>query len=340
MTKQLLNTLYLTTEGAHARLENDNVRVECEGETLLKVPLHHLGAIHVLGIASISTPLMMRCAEDGRAVALFDRNGHFRARVHGKTTGNILLRKAQYDGCCDPFRCLDFARQIVAGKLQNSRQVLMRAARESVPEPFADSIAEHEGLLGMVQGTKTLDELRGLEGMGAKGYFACFPAMIRAQKTAFQFKDRNRRPPRDRVNAVLSFLYSIATSDCVSALEGVGLDPQMGILHAVRPGRPALGLDLLEEFRSIVLDRLCLTLINRRQLQPDHFDVRPGDSVLLNDIGRKLVLIEYQKRKQIEVRHALLESKVPIGLLPHLQARLMARVFRGELHAYPPYLPD
>ena len=344
MTKQFLNTLFIGTEGAHARLENDQVKVELEGEKLLSVPLHHLGSIVLFGVCTASSSLMMRCADDGRAFVLLDRAGKFRARIHGKTTGNVLLRKAQYDSHCDFELSLELSRRIVAGKLQNARQVLLRGARDAGPGAGEARAAElraaaeiHAELVTALPGAGTADEVRGIEGLAAQSYFGAFDHLITSQRTDFQFGVRSRRPPRDRANCLISFLYSLWTSDCVSALEGVGLDPQFGFLHVLRPGRPALALDLVEEFRSVVLDRLALSLINRKQIQADDFQEREGGAVLLSDEGRKKVLVAYQKRKQTEVEHRLFSEPVPLGLLPHVQARLLARHLRGDVAAYEPY---
>lgn len=339
MTRLLLNTLFIGTEGAHARLDNDTVRVEKEGEKLLTVPLHHLGSVVLFGECTASAPLMMRCADDGRAFVLMDRFGRFRARIQGKTTGNVLLRKAQYDHHCDDLASLAICRCVVAGKLQNARQVLLRGARDvsEHAEAFREAAEVHAEMLVRLPGCATADEVRGHEGMAAQAYFEVFDHLITNQRTDFRFGGRSRRPPLDRTNCLISFLYALWTNDCVSALEGVGLDPQFGFLHVLRPGRPALALDLVEEFRSVVLDRLALTLINRKQVQADDFEVREGGAVTLTDDGRRTVLTEYQRRKQVEVPHALFKERVPIGLLPHVQARLLARHLRGDLAAYPPY---
>lgn len=342
MTRQFLNTLYIATEGAHARLENDQVKVELEGEKLITVPIHHLGAMVVYGVATVSPPLFMRFADEGRSVVFLDRGGRFRARLEGKRSGNILLRKAQYDYQTETSRCLSFAKNVVAGKIQNSRQVLMRAARDAkderreVLEAARDDLTDY---LQMLPDCATLDMVRGIEGTAAQSYFGAFDSMISHQRTDFRFGGRSRRPPRDRVNALLSFVYSLCTSDCVSALESVGLDPQYGILHAMRPGRPALALDLIEEFRAILCDRLVLNLINRKQITAGDVTERAGGAVILTDDGRKKVLVEYQRRKHTEVGHALFSESVPLGLLPFVQARLMARVFRGDVAAYVPYQP-
>ena len=347
MTKQFLNTLFIGTEGAHARLENDQVKVELEGQKLATVPLHHLGSIVLFGTCTASAALMMRCADDGRAFVLMDRNGRFRARIQGKTAGNVLLRKAQFEVQRDAHSTLRLCRRMVAGKLQNSRQVLLRGARDAGvaadDEPAAAIRAAAEAqaeALGRLADASTADEVRGVEGIAAQAYFGVFDALITAQRTDFRFGGRTRRPPLDRANCLISFLYSVWTSDCVSALEGVGLDPQFGFLHVLRPGRPALALDLVEEFRSVVLDRLALTMINRKQIQADDFSVRDGGAILLTDDGRKKVLVAYQKRKQTEVPHRLFAEPVPIGLLPHVQARLLARHLRGDVADYEPYLPQ
>lgn len=341
MTKTYLNTLYVGTQGAYLHLENDTICVLAGQEKLLQTPLHHLGTICLFGQVNVSLPLMMRCAEDGRAVILMTEQGRFKARLQGKTTGNVLLRKAQYDFHCQEELGLNFCKSVVAGKLQNSRQVLLRAAREAKAElrpPLEAASNELATQLLSLPMAETIDQIRGIEGLAAQAYFEVFDAMITTQRTDFRFDGRSRRPPRDRVNALLSFLYTLWTNDCVSALEGVGLDPQFGILHALRPGRPGLALDLVEEFRSVFLDRLCLSLINRKQIQASDLKVREGGSVLLTDEGRKKVLVAYQNRKQEEVRHQALKEKVPIGLLPHIQARLIARHFRGESKVYHPYL--
>lgn len=346
MTRQFLNTLYVGTEGAHARLDNDTVRVEKEGERLLAVPLHNLGSIVLFGVCTASTSLMMRCAEDGRAFVLLDRNGRFRARVQGKTSGNCLLRKAQYDAHADREVTLALCRSLAAGKMQNARQVLLRGARDLEAAGKAEAAAtvreaagaHAEGIVRLPE-AGSADEVRGAEGLAAQAYFGAFDLLVTGGRTEFRFGGRSRRPPLDRANCLLSFLYALGTNDCVSALEGVGLDPQFGFLHVLRPGRPALALDLIEEFRSVVFDRLALTLINRRQVEADDFEVREGGAVSLTDDGRKKVLTEYQKRKMVEVPHALFAEKVPLGLLPHIQARLLARHLRGDLEAYPPYAP-
>ncbi len=342
-TRELLNTLFVMSPNSYIRLETENVRVEADGKVLMQTPLHHLGSIVLFGANLITPPLLMKCAEEGRTVTFLDANGRYRARLSGQTTGNVLLRKAQQDAYRDPERTAGIARAMVAGKMQNERAALLRAARETKSEE--DSVmlktgAEQIGILILgLPGAKTLDDIRGHEGQAANLYFDLFDRMILAQRTHFGFHARSRRPPRDRVNAILSFLYALLANDCTGALEGVGLDPQFGYLHSIRPGRPALTLDLMEEFRTPLCDRLALTLINRKEIGPDAFDVRPGESVLLNDAGRKLVIRAYQERKKTEVEHPVLDQSAPLGLFPHLQARILARHLRGDIPAYAPFVP-
>jgi len=343
MTRQLLNTLYVQSPDAYVRLDHDTLRVEIEGRNYLQVPLQHLGAIVLFGNSMMSPQAMQRCAAEGREITFLDYTGRFRCRVEGPASGNVLLRLAQFTAHGDALRCLEIARRIVAAKIRNSRDTLVRWAREAGEERrlrLQEAAATLAQAVSGLPGATTLDGLRGAEGDAASRYFGVFGMLLSVPTPEFAFVQRTRRPPRDRVNATLSFLYSLLTHDCTSAAQGVGLDPQVGFLHALRPGRPALGLDLAEEFRSGLVDRLVLTLINRRQLRPEHFDVRPeaADSVLLNEQGRRLVLTAYQKRKEEGVRHTLLKETVPLGLVLHLQARLLARHLRGETDAYHPFL--
>jgi len=276
-------------------------------------------------------------------MVILDRNGRFKCRVVGKTSGNVLLRQAQYEAVRDLKKSAAIARNMVAGKVKNARQVLMRAAREadlSSEEADLRQAAEvHADALFHLKDETDIDRIRGREGESAAAYFCVFDRMVKeADREQFRMNGRNRRPPLDRINALLSFLYTLVLNDCISAVEGVGLDSQMGFLHALRPGRPALGLDIMEEFRAVLADRLALTLINRKQITGKDFEPRPGGAVYLNDDGRKTVVVAYQKRKQEEFLHPMLQEKVPVGLIPHVQARLLARHLRGDLEAYTPVL--
>ncbi len=339
----ILNTLYITTPQTYARLDNDTVHIEVEHKTQLRVPLHHLGGLVCFGNVLVSPALMHRLAEEGKSLVLMDAYGRFKARLVGPVSGNILLRQAQYRLADQAEGTLEIARAIVAGKLKNSRSVLMRGARESDDDSEAKELGRMAvnlaASLRSTKGAQTVDELRGIEGEAARNYFTGLNLIVKpALREKFQLNGRTRRPPLDRFNALISFLYSMLMNDCRSALESVGLDPQLGFLHSLRPGRAALALDLQEEFRSIIADRLALTLINRLQIQEDDFDERQGGAIMLNDRGRRAVLTAWQARKQDELTHPLLEQKLPLALLPLIQARLMARALRGEMDGYIPFL--
>lgn len=341
--RQLLNTLYITKPRAYLHLDHDTVKVEIDRELALQAPLLQLGAIVCFGDVMLSPALMHRCAEDGRSIVLLSSHGRFRARLEGPTSGNVLLRRAQHLALSDPARRVEIARSIVAGKIRNSRSVLLRAARDAKTIDDRDLLAEaarlHADILGRVAGRAELDTLRGDEGDAARIYFAAFSSMVRSDaRGVFGIAERSRRPPRDPMNAVLSFLYTLLRAECTAALEGVGLDPQIGYLHALRPGRPALALDLMEELRSVTADRLALTLVNRRELQEGDFERFDGGAVHLNETGRRTVILAWQERKADEVDHRVLGGKTPVGLVPHLQARLLARHLRNDLDHYIPYV--
>lgn len=339
---QLLNTLYLTTPDTYLRLDNDTLRVEVEHETRLRVPLHHLSAVVCFGHIGLSAPLMHRLAEEGIALVLLDDNGRFKARLEGAVSGNVMLRQAQFQRVADATFTLDMARACVAGKIKNTRQVLLRGAREAKSDDEAKTLARlADDLAASLRALPTaasLDALRGLEGEAARQYFSGLSLLVRPdQREAFAMDGRTRRPPRDRFNAVLSFLYAMWMNDCRSALEAAGLDPQVGFLHALRPGRAALALDLMEEFRPWA-DRLALTLINRGQLTANDFALREGGGVSLQPDARKTVVVAYQERKKDEINHPLLAQSVPLGLVPLVQARLLARALRDDAAPYVPFV--
>lgn len=339
----LLNTLYVMTPHAYAHLENATVRIDVDREKRLQVPLHHVGGLVCFGNVMVSPALMHRLADEGKSLVLLEESGRFKARLEGPVSGNILLRQAHYKLASDPAFTLETARAIVAGKLKNSRSVVLRGARESADDGdtrtlarVADNLAAS---LRAAKGAPDLDALRGIEGEAARGYFSAINLVVKPQaRASFALDGRTRRPPLDRFNALLSFLYSMLMNDCRSALESVGLDPQLGFLHAVRPGRAALALDLQEEFRSILADRLALTLINRGQIAAQDFEEREGGAVLLNERGRRKVVTAWQERKQEEVTHPLLETKLPLAILPLIQARFLARTLRGEMEGYLPFV--
>jgi CRISP-associated protein Cas1 len=337
------NTLYVMTPNAYAHLENNTVRIDVEREKRLQVPLHHLGGIVCFGNVLVSPGLMHRLADEGKSLVLLDDSGRFKGRLEGPVSGNILLRRAQHRAAADPAFTLEFARCIVAGKLRNSRSVVLRGARETADAGEAQALTRSaDDLAASLRSAAVasdLDTLRGVEGDAARGYFAALNLVVKPQaRPDFALNGRTRRPPLDRFNALISFLYAMLMNDCRSGVESVGLDPQLGFLHAVRPGRAALALDLQEEFRSILADRLALTLINRGQVTADDFDAREGGAVLLNEKGRRTVVIAWQERKQEEINHPLLESRLPLALLPFVQARFMARTLRGEMDGYLPFL--
>ncbi|GEM46315.1 type I-C CRISPR-associated endonuclease Cas1c [Deinococcus cellulosilyticus] len=331
----LLNTLYIQTQGTYLNLDHETIKIQLEGQTRQHVPLHHISGVCVFGNVSISPFLIHKCAREGKTITWLTETGRFQARTEGPISGNVLLRQAQHLALSNPEQTHRIALQFVLGKLQNSRAVLQRHKRDYPDSELEAPIQSLQSSIRSLQNCSHLDTLRGIEGNAGADYFSVFPVLIRNGQ--FHFTDRNKRPPRDATNALLSFIYALLTSDCSSAIQAVGMDPQLGYLHVLRPGRPALALDLMEEFRSWFADRLALSLINRQQIQPQHFEERPGGAVLLNDTGRKEVLMAYQKRKQESLLHPLFKNPIPIGLIFHVQARLLARHLRGDLDLYPPY---
>jgi CRISPR-associated protein Cas1 len=339
---ELLNTLYATLPESYLHLDNNTLRLDVEKETKLRVPLHHLGAVVCFGHVSVSLPLMHRLADEGITLVLLDRNGRFKARLEGAVSGNVLLRQAQFSAANNGSVTLSIARNCVAGKIKNARQILLRGARESKEENEQQALTRSAqnlaASLRALPEAVDMDTVRGLEGEAARQYFAAMNFLIRANiRDVFYMDGRSRRPPRDRINALLSFIYSLLMNDCRSAVEAAGLDPQVGFLHTIRPGRASLALDLMEEFR-VFADRLALSLINRGQISSKDFVEREGGAVLLEGDARKTVLIAYQERKQENLSHPLLQEPVPLGLLPHLQARLLARTLRGDMAEYLPFL--
>lgn len=340
--KQILNTLYIQTQGAYLRLEKETLKVEIDQELKLQIPLHHLGGIFAFGNVLFSPFLIHKCAEDGRNLVWLSEYGKFKARIASSTTGNVLLRQAQHQVVDCPVTTLSIARHITAAKLQNTRSIVKRASREAKIESDRDLLKNtaqiHQESIQNAETASDLDRLRGIEGYAAKAYFGSFTQMVRQNRDAFALTERTKKPPRDPINALLSFTYTLLVNDCISACEGVGLDPQMGFIHAIRPGKPSLALDLMEELRSPLADRLVLTLINRGQIKPDDFTERPGGAIYLSGDGKKTLLTAYQKRKQEEVKHTILNSKIPFGLVPHIQARLLARYLRGDVPSYQPFI--
>jgi CRISPR-associated protein Cas1 len=340
--KQLLNTLYVTTQGAYLARDGDTVAVRVEHETKLRVPIHTLDSIVCFGNVSCTPFLMGLCGENGVGLSFLTENGRFLARAQGPVSGNVLLRREQYRWADREERAAAVARAVVTGKIANCRTVLLRAMRDNAECAGAVELEQAARRLGRLletlAGTAGLEEIRGHEGDAARVYFGVFDHLITASKEDFFFRGRSRRPPLDNMNALLSFVYTLLVHDAASALEAVGLDPAVGYLHRDRPGRPSLALDLMEEMRPVVADRLALSLVNRRQVQGSGFRKTEGGAVAMDDETRKEVLVAYQKRKQEEILHPFLQERVAFGLAPHVQAMLLARFVRGDLDGYPAFL--
>jgi CRISPR-associated protein Cas1 len=340
--KKHLNTLFVTTQGAYLTKDGETVVVKVEKEIRLRIPIHTIGGIVCFGNIMCSPFLMGFCAERDVAISFLTEHGRFLARVQGPVSGNVLLRREQYRRADDMNASAEMARAVLTGKLANCRTVLGRALRDHSDKLNADEVREASqrinSSLKRLQSDLPLNVLRGFEGEAAHTYFNVFDHLITSQKEDFIFRERNRRPPLDNVNCLLSFLYTLVLHDVRSALESVGLDPAVGFLHRDRPGRPGLALDMMEEFRPFLADRLTLSLINLNQIQTKGFKKMESGAVLMDDETRKAVLVAYQKRKQDEIMHPFLEEKVPIGLLFHMQALLLARCLRGDLDGYPTFI--
>jgi CRISPR-associated protein Cas1 len=343
--RRQLNTVYVTTEGAWLRKDGENIVMEVEGETRARLPAHMLESLVCFGRVLVSPPLLGYCAEQGICVSYLSPNGKFLARVEGPGSGNVLLRREQYRRSDDGSHCAAIVRNLLVGKVHNQRAVVSRGLRDygdDLPASARDALLQTDVRLkhigARLLSDASVDILRGLEGEAAQAYFGVFDHLIRVPDAAMRFSGRSRRPPTDAMNALLSFLYTLLTHDCRSALESVGLDPAVGFLHRDRPGRPSLALDLVEEFRPVFADRLALSLINRKQVSTRDFTRLDNGAVLLKEDSRKTVLTAYQERKREQLRHAFLDEKVEIGLFPAIQAQLLARHLRGDLDAYPPFI--
>ena len=335
--KKLSNNLYITTAGSYIHRERETVVVEQNRKKVFQAPLHALGGIYCFGQVMVSPALMASCGENSIELAFFTEFGKFQARVLGPQNGNVLLRRAQYRFAdTSPDR---LARLFVGAKLANSRQILMKQIRNHGSNEYLQQcVVQLAGALRRVQHVTELDKIRGIEGDSAANYFAIFNYLISPeQRNSFTFSGRNRRPPLDSVNALLSFCYSLLTNEIASALQGVGLDPYVGFLHTDRSGRLSLALDMLEEFRAWWCDRFILTLINRKQVKPSNFVGEASGAIRMKDDFRKAILSAWQEKKQEQITHPFLREKIPIGLLPHAQATLLAKYIRGDLETYPPF---
>jgi CRISPR-associated protein Cas1 len=336
-----LNTLYVTTEGSYLHKDHDTVIIKVENEKKAQIPLLHLGSVCCFGRVSLSPDLMGAMATAGIHIAFFSPTGRFLARVEGMPGGNVLLRRQHHRAADDAARSLSIARAMVIGKIANARQFLLHARRDAATdERRAEIGVACERLALHLRGVSTagsVESVRGFEGIAAKDYFSVFGALVKRNEDAFAFNGRNRRPPRDRINALLSFGYALLMQDCASAAAGIGLDPAVGFLHEDRPGRLCLALDLMEELRVPVVDRLMLSLVNRGQLTRDDFVEEPAGGIRLTDPARKAVLVAYQAAKALEVKHEFLEQTIAWSRVPHVQAQLLARALRGDIDAYPPF---
>lgn len=336
--KRHLNTLFVTKQDTWLSKEGECAELRLDGKTLGKIPLHTLQSIACFGRVSCSQYLLEHCAKLGVSVTWFTEYGRFMASMHGPTTGNVLLRRAQYRLSDSLEASAELARFFIVGKVANCRTVLLRQARIS-DEPILRETAEKLGrILRRLVHPHDLDSLRGMEGDAAHLYFEAFPSLIKKEfRETMRFDGRSRKPPLDEVNCLLSFLYALLTHDVRSALEGVGLDPAVGFLHRERPGRPSLALDVMEEFRPYLADRLALTLINRRQITASDFMKTEVGGFVLKEKARKEILTAWQERKREEVEHPFLKEKMTVGMLCHMQARLLARYIRGDMDVYPPF---
>lgn len=343
--RRLLNTLYVTSEGAWLAKDGQNIVVSVEGAERGRFPVHGLGSVVCLGRVGASPQAMAFCADEGVALAFMTENGRFLARVEGPVSGNVLLRREQYRRSDDAGSCARIVRSLVIGKALNQRAVVRRGLRDH-GDKLTPEAGEHLRRVEMkltdiarrAEKPGDTDHLRGLEGEAANAYFGVFDHLVRHEDAAFRFRGRSRRPPLDPLNALLSFVYTLLVHDVRAGCEGVGLDPAVGFLHRDRPGRPSLALDLVEELRPPFADRLVLSLVNRRQVDPAGFRRMENGACLMGDDLRKAVLVAYQERKREELRHPYLDETAPVGLLPHLQAQLLARHLRGDIDGYPPFV--
>jgi CRISPR-associated protein Cas1 len=343
--RRQLNTLYVTTEGAWLKKDGANVVMEVDGDERARLPIHMLASVVCFGRVMLSPPLLGYCAESGVSVAYLSMHGRFLARVEGPVSGNVLLRREQYRVSDDHARAAPIVRNVVAAKIHNQRAVLTRALRD-YGNTFSDAnrleLERSQKRLAIISRRLVVEDevdvLRGLEGEAAQSYFGVFQHLVRVDDPAFKFGGRSRRPPLDAINAVLSFLYTLLTHDCRSALEAVGLDPAVGFLHRDRPGRPSLALDLIEELRAVLCDRLALSMINRKQLNKRDFRFLDNGACLMTEVSRKAILVAYQERKRDDIAHSFIDEKIPLGMVPFVQAQLLARHLRGDLDAYPAFL--
>lgn len=337
--KKLNNVLYIMTEGSYLHCENETISVEIKGKNVARIPAHTLESIVCLCNTTVSTPLIGFCGERGIGMSFHSGNGRFYGRIQGAVSGNVLLRKKQFE-LLGTDNSIEVVRNILSGKFANSRNFLMKSARDNTEQSAnvlklaAQSISQQHNLL---MGMNSIDSMRGVEGSVASTYFGVFDYMLKTDDINMKFIKRSRRPPENRVNAALSFVYMLLKNDIQSALESVGFDPAVGYLHSLRPGRPSLALDLMEELRAPLCDRFIVSLINLKQLKSEDF-VNYNDEYKLTDHSKRLIIDKWQKRKKEEITHCFLDEKIPIGLIPYCQAMLLAKYMRGDVDTYPAFL--
>lgn len=340
--RKLLNTLYITNDLCYLSKDRENIVITIDNKEVKRFPIHILEGIICFNYNGVSPGVMKLCNENYISIAFLTPYGKFCGRVVGKTNGNVHLRREQYRIADNDEISLKISKNFIIGKLSNSRKILMRAIRDHKEkmnvEEIQKTVDELMDQIKKIENIENKDSLRGIEGESARNYFGNFNQMILSQKNDFVFNSRNRRPPKDKVNALLSFLYTLLTYDVQSALESVGLDSYVGFFHSDRPGRAGLALDMMEEIRAYMVDRLVLTLINRKQIDSKGFDEKENGSVLLNEKGRNIVIEAWQKKKQEEIVHPYIDEKINIGLLPYVQSQLLARYIRGDIDEYPPFL--
>ena len=340
--RKLLNTLYVTSENSYLALDGENIVIYDEKKELGRVPLHNLDGIVSFGYRGTSPALMGACAERNISLCYMTPQGKFLARISGKVRGNVILREQQYDSSKDEMIVMEVARNCILGKVHNARWVLERAVRDHSMQIDAERVKRASELLKkslmLIQKSKSKDELRGYEGEAASIYFGVLDELILQQKKDFSFQGRNKRPPLDKMNAMLSFVYALLTNMEISALESVGLDPCVGYLHTERPGRASLALDMMEELRSVLADRFVLSLVNKRMITSKNFTQKENGAVLLDEDGRRLLLTEWQNRKKEVITHPFLQEKVEWGMVPYVQAMLLVLFLRGDLDGYPAFL--
>lgn len=340
--RKLMNTLYVTSPDTYLSLDGENIVVLKDDKEKIRIPMHNLEGIVAFGYTGASPALMRYCTKNNIALTFLSQSGKFSARIVGETKGNVVLRREQYRIADDEKRSLTIARNCIIGKLYNSKSVVKRAIRDHSQridtEQFEKIVLQLNNCLTLVQQANSLDELRGYEGEAAVRYFSILDQLILQQKDSFYFHARNKRPPLDNMNAMLSFVYTLLAHETSAALESVGLDPYVGFMHTDRPGRISLALDIMEELRSIFVDRFVISLVNKRIVNENGFEKQENGAVMMTDSTKKEILRNWQERKQDKIKHPFLNETVEWGLVPYIQAMLLARFIRGDLDEYPPFM--